>query len=100
VAQAKEQGYQQGRADTLGYLRKVLVTLAQEFQEDSYFESYLHYIDERQQAEDEGQDPKEVEFIPSSGEGECAGDEATNLLDDEVEASKEEGHEHSGEPDV
>jgi len=31
----REQGYQQGRVDTLGYLHKVWVTLAQEFQEDS-----------------------------------------------------------------
>ena len=28
AAKAKEQGYQQGRADAMGYLRKVLVTLA------------------------------------------------------------------------
>ena len=39
MAQAKEQGYQQGGAETLGYLRRLLVTLAQEFQEDSYFEA-------------------------------------------------------------
>ncbi|KAJ8438015.1 LOW QUALITY PROTEIN: hypothetical protein Cgig2_029996 [Carnegiea gigantea] len=102
VAQAKEQGYQQDRADTLGYLHMVLVTLAQEFQEDSYFEAYLHYIDERQRAEDEGRDPEEVQFIPpfGEGEGEGAGDEATNPLDAEPGASEEEGHEDSGEPDV
>ncbi|KAJ8426857.1 hypothetical protein Cgig2_006532 [Carnegiea gigantea] len=73
VAQAKEQGYQQGHTETLGYLRK---------------------------AKDEGRDPEEVEFIPPSGEGEGARDEATNPLDAEAEASEEEGHEDSGEPDV
>jgi len=31
VAQAKGQGYQQDHIDTLGYLRKVFATLAQEF---------------------------------------------------------------------
>jgi len=51
ATKAREQGYQEGRADTLEYLCKVLVTLAQEFQEDAYFEAYLHYVDERQQAE-------------------------------------------------
>jgi len=76
------------------------VTLAQEFQEDSYFEAYLHYVDERQRAVDEGRDPEEVEFIPPSVEGEDAGDEATNPLDAEAGASGEEGHEDSGEPDV
>ncbi|KAJ8431148.1 hypothetical protein Cgig2_026745 [Carnegiea gigantea] len=71
-----------------------------EFQEDSYFEAYLHYVDERQWAEDKGRDPEEVEFIPPSGEGEVAGDEAANPLDADAEASEEEGHEDSGEPDV
>ena len=50
-----------------------MVTLAQEFQEDSYFEAYLRYVDERQWAEDEGRDPEEVEFIPPPDKGECAG---------------------------
>ncbi|KAJ8441092.1 hypothetical protein Cgig2_000353 [Carnegiea gigantea] len=63
AAQAREQGYQQGHADTLGYLCK----------EDSYFEAYLHYVDECQWAEEEGRDPEEVEFIPPSGEGDGAG---------------------------
>ena len=57
-------------------------------------------MNEHQRAEDEGCDPKEVEFIPPSDEGEGAGDEATNPLDTEVGASEEEGHEDSGEPDV
>jgi len=57
VAQAKEQGYQQGRIDTLGYLHKVLVTLAHAFQEDGYFEAYLHYVDKHQQAADKIRDP-------------------------------------------
>ncbi|KAJ8426754.1 hypothetical protein Cgig2_029423 [Carnegiea gigantea] len=100
VAQAKEHGYQQGHVDTLGYLRKVLMTLAQEFKEDSHFEAYLHYVDERQQAADEGRDPEKVEFIPPSAEGEDAGDEATNPLDAKAGASELEGHEDSGEPDA
>ncbi|KAJ8420250.1 hypothetical protein Cgig2_033521 [Carnegiea gigantea] len=100
VAQAKEQGYQQGRTDTLGYLRKVLVTLAHEFQENSYFQAYLHYVDERQRAADEGRDLKEVEFISPFAEGEDAGDEATIALDAEAGASEEAEHEGSGEPDV
>jgi len=100
VAQAKEYGYQQSRVNTLGYLCKVLVTLAREFQEDSYFEAYLHYVDEHQRAKDNGRDPKEVEFIHPLGKGEGAGDEATNPLDAEAEASEEEGHKDSGEPDV
>jgi len=37
VAHAKEQGYQQGHADTLRCLHKVLATLAQKFQKDSFF---------------------------------------------------------------
>ena len=49
------------------------MTLAQEFQEDSNFESYLHYVDERQRAEDKGLDVEEVEFVPPLGEGEGAG---------------------------
>jgi len=57
-------------------------------------------VDERQRAEDKGRDPEEVEFIPSSGEGEDAGDEATNPLDIEAGASEEVGREDSGESDV
>jgi len=100
AAQAKEQGYQQGPAKTLGYLHKVLVTLAQEFQEDSYFEVYLHCIDESQWAENERRDLEEVEFITPPGEGEGVGNKATKPLDAEAEAFEEEGHEDSGEPDV
>ncbi|KAJ8424397.1 hypothetical protein Cgig2_006319 [Carnegiea gigantea] len=47
AVKAKEQGYQQSRADVMGYLCRVLVTLAQDFQQDDYFEAYLHYVDER-----------------------------------------------------
>ena len=50
------------------------MTLANEFQDDSYFEAYLHCVDERQRAAIEGRDPKEVEFIPSLTEGEDASD--------------------------
>jgi len=74
--------------------------LAPNFQEDNYFEAYLHYVDERQRAEDEGRYLQEVEFIPPSGEGEGAGGEATNPLGTVTGASEEEGHEDSGEPDV
>jgi len=76
------------------------VTLAQEFQEDSYFEAYLHYVDKRQRAEDEGRDLEEVEYIPPSGEGDGAGDEVTNPLDVNGKASEDEGREHNVEPDV
>lgn len=37
AAKTREQGYQQGRAGMLEYLRKFLVMLAQELQEDVYF---------------------------------------------------------------
>ena len=77
------------------------MTLASDFQEDNYFEAYLHYLDERQWATDEDRDPKEVEFIPFPIEGEDAGDEATYPIDAEAGASEEEEkHEDSGEPDV
>ncbi|KAJ8448734.1 LOW QUALITY PROTEIN: hypothetical protein Cgig2_011355 [Carnegiea gigantea] len=78
AVQVKEQGYQQGRFNTLGYLRKVVLTLADEFQDDNYFETYLHYVDERERATAKGRDPEEVEFIPLSTEHEIARDEATN----------------------
>ena len=75
--------------------------LASDFQEDNYFEAYPHYVDERQRVADEGRDPEEVEFIPSSIEGEDAGDEATNPMDAEVGASEEQDdHEDCGEPDA
>ena len=76
------------------------MTLAQEFQEDSYFKAYLHYVDEYQWAEDEGRDPEEVEFISPSGEGDGAGDAATNPLDSDAGTPEDEGREDSGEPDV
>ena len=76
------------------------MTLAHEFQEDSYFEGYLHYVDERERAADKGRDLEEVKFIPPSTEGEEAGDEATSPEDAEGGASKEEEHKGSGEPDV
>ena len=76
------------------------MTLAQEFQEDSYFKAYLHYVDERQRAEDKGRDPEEVEFIPPFGEGDGTGDEATDPLDADAGASEDEGREDSGESDM
>ncbi|KAJ8433872.1 hypothetical protein Cgig2_021255 [Carnegiea gigantea] len=57
---------------------------AQKFQEDSYFEAYLHYIDERQWSEDKGRNLEEVEYIPPPGEGEGVRDKATNPLDTEA----------------
>ena len=74
------------------------MTLAPDFQEDDYSETYLHYVDERQQADAEGRDPEEVEFIPSSGDGDGLEDEATNPLDAEAETPKNEDHEDSGGP--
>jgi len=67
-----------------------LVTLAQDFEEDDCFETFLHYVDEHQwaragaEAEAEGQDREEVEFIPPSGEGDGLEGEATNPLDAEA----------------
>ena len=74
--------------------------LANEFQNDSYFEAYLHDVNERQQAAVEGRDPEEVEFIAPSVEGEDAGDEATNPLEAEAGSSEEEEREDGGELDV
>ena len=100
AVQAKEQGYQQGRSDTLVYLCKVLLTLAGEFSDDRYFEAYLHFVDERERAAGEGRDPEEVEFIPPSSEGEAAEDETTNPLEAKAGASEEEEREDGEEPDV
>ena len=76
------------------------MTLAQEFQEDAYSEAYLHYVDTRQQAEAEGRDLEEVEFIPPSGKGDGLGDETTNPMDAEAGTPEDEGREDSGEPDL
>ena len=99
---AKEQGYQQGCSDTFGYLHKVVLTLADEFEDDRYFEAYLSFVDEREQTAAEGRDPEEVVFIPPSSEGEATEDEAINPLEAEAEAGAfaEEEHEDGGEPDV
>ena len=77
---------------------KVLTTLVPDFQEDSYFEACIHHVEERQWAEAEGRDPKEVEFIPPSGEGDE--DEGTTPLDSEVGTLDNEGHGDGGEPYV
>ncbi|KAJ8429329.1 hypothetical protein Cgig2_026559 [Carnegiea gigantea] len=79
---------------------KVVLTFASEFQDDCYFEAYLHFVDERERATAEGRDPEEVKFIPPSSEGEVARDEATNPLEPEAGASEEEEHEDGGELDV
>ena len=63
AVQAREHSYQQGRSDTLVYLHKVLLTLAGEFLDDRYYEAYLRFVDEREQAAAEGRNPDEVEFI-------------------------------------
>ena len=76
------------------------MTLAQAFHEDSYFEAYLHYVDERQQAEAKGRDPEEVEFISLSDKGDGPEDEATNPLDVEAETPEEEDREDGGELDM
>ena len=76
-----------------------MLTLEGEFSDDRYFEAYLRFVGEREQAAAEGHDPEEVEFIPPS-EGEAAEDEATNPLEAEAGASEEEGREDGGEPDV
>jgi len=96
---AKEQGCQQGRSETLVYLREALLTLIGKFQDDRYFEAYLRFVDECEQAAVEGHDPKEMEFVPPS-EGEVAEDEATNPLEAEASASEKEGREDGGDPDM
>ncbi|KAJ8449495.1 hypothetical protein Cgig2_002292 [Carnegiea gigantea] len=90
----------QGRSDTLGYLYKVVLTLASEFQDDHYFEAYLHFVDERERAAAKGRDLDEVDFIPPLTEGEVVEDEATNPLEAKAGASEGEEHEDGGEPDV
>ena len=77
-----------------------MLTLAGEFSDDRYFETYLGFVDEYKWAAAKGRDPEEVEFIPPSSEGEVSEDEATNPLEAEAGASEEEGHEDDGEPDV
>jgi len=76
------------------------VTLAQDFQEDDYFEAYLNYVNKCQQAEAEGRDPEDVEFIPPSGEGDGLEDGATNPLDAEAKTLEDEDREDSGGPDM
>ena len=48
------------------FLRRVLMTLAPDFQEHNYFEAYIRYVEEHQRAEAEGRYPEEVVFIPPS----------------------------------
>ena len=101
AVQAKEEGYQQGRSGTLGYLHKVVLTLASEFQDDRYFKAYLHFMDECQQVAAEAHDAEEVDFIPPSTEGKVVGDEATNPQEAaEAGASEGEEHEDGGKPDA
>ena len=100
AVQTKEQSYLQGRSNTLGYLRKVVLTLASEFEDDQYFEAYLHFVDEREGTAAEGRDPEEVELIPPSTKGEANGDEATNLLEAEAGSSEGEDHADGGETNV
>ena len=77
-----------------------MLTLAGEFADDRYFEASLHSVDEGERAAVDGRDPEQVEFIPPSSEGEAAEDDATNPLEAEAAASKEEEREDDGEPNV
>jgi len=77
-----------------------LLTLVFEFLDERYYEAYLRFVDECEQATAKGRDPKEVEFFPPSSEGEAIEDEATNPLEAKAGASEEEGLEDGGEPDV
>ena len=81
----------------MAYLRKVLLTLAGEFDDDRYFEAYLKYVDERERAVAEGRDPDEVEFVAPS-EGEVTADETTHPL--EVAGLSEEEPADDNEPDA
>ncbi|KAJ8451405.1 hypothetical protein Cgig2_017796 [Carnegiea gigantea] len=69
-----------------------------EFLDDRYYEPYLRFVDEREQAVVEGRDLEEVEFISPSSEGDAAEDEATNPLEAEAGAFEEEGRDDGGEP--
>ena len=69
VAKAEGLGHQRGNEEVMGFLREVLNTLAPDFEEDNYFEAYIHYVEECQRDEAEGRDPEVVEFIPPSGKG-------------------------------
>ena len=77
-----------------------MLTLAGEFKDDRYFEAYLRFVDEHEQAAVEGRDLEQVEFIPPWSEGGAAEDEATNPLEAETGASQDEEHEDGGDPDV
>ena len=77
-----------------------MLTFAGEFSDDRYYEAYLRFVDEREQAAAEGRDPEDMEFIPPSSEGEAVEDKAANPLEAEAGASKEEGREDDGDPDV
>jgi len=87
-----------GPRGELEFLLKILTTLVPDFQEDSYFEAYIHYVEECQRADAEGRDPEEVEFIPHSGEGDE--DKGTIPLDGEAGTPDKEGHGDEGELDV
>jgi len=47
VAKAEELGHQQGREEVKDFFHKVLMTLAPDFQEDKYYDAYLHYVKDR-----------------------------------------------------
>jgi len=100
AAKAEEQGYRRGCEESVEVLRKVLMTLAPDFQEDSYFEAYIHYAEERQRAEAEGRDTRKTEFIPPSSEGDDPEAEGTTPLDDEAGTPDDEDHGNEREPDA
>ena len=58
AAKDEELGYQRGCEEVMDFLRKVLMTMASNFQEDNYFEAYIHDVEERQWTEVEGATPK------------------------------------------
>ncbi|KAJ8429036.1 LOW QUALITY PROTEIN: hypothetical protein Cgig2_016941 [Carnegiea gigantea] len=87
AAKAEELGYQRGREEVIGFLRKVLTTLAPDFQEDNYFEAYTHYRNANRPRLRPG--PEEVKFIPPFGEGDE--DEGTTPLDGEAGTLDDDG---------
>ena len=76
------------------------MTSTPDFREDSYFEAYIHYVEERYRPEAEYPNPKEVDFIPPSGKGDNLKNEGTTPLDDEVEIADDEDRGDGREPDA
>ena len=47
AAKVEQQGCHRGREESVEFFRKVLVTLAQAFRMEGYFEACLQYVEER-----------------------------------------------------